>query len=134
MFTAVGLVMLAGIVVNNGIVLVDYTNLLTRRGIAINKACVQAGGSRLRPVRMTTLTTILGMVPMAFNPGENSELIQPIGLTVIGGLTSATFMTLYFIPVLYSLFNRGKRDERLRALETESQDSASITEIPGGEE
>ena len=106
MFTAVGLVMLAGIVVNNGIVLVDYTNLLRERGLTIREACIQAGGNRLRPILMTTLTTILGMVPMAFFPGEGSDLVQPIGLTVIGGLVINTLMTLYLAPVLYSIFNR----------------------------
>ncbi|HSV56324.1 MAG TPA: efflux RND transporter permease subunit [Magnetospirillaceae bacterium] len=104
-FTAIGVVMLVGIVVNNGIVLVDYTNLLVRRGSPVRKACAEAGESRLRPVLMTTLTTILGLVPLAFFPGENSGMIQPIGLTVIGGLTSSTLITLFFIPVLYSLIN-----------------------------
>ncbi|MBB6481061.1 efflux RND transporter permease subunit [Spirochaeta isovalerica] len=113
MFTAVGLVMLAGIVVNNGIVLVDYTNLLRERGLTIREACVQAGGNRLRPILMTTLTTILGMVPMAFFPGEGSELVQPIGLTVIGGLTVNTLGTLYLVPVLYSIFNRKHKNNRL---------------------
>ncbi|QQO07454.1 efflux RND transporter permease subunit [Breznakiella homolactica] len=118
-FTMVGLVMLVGIVVNNGIVLVDYTNLLVGRGVPVKQACLDAGESRLRPVLMTTLTTILGMVPMAFFPGESSMMIQPIGLTVIGGLTSSTFITLFFIPVMYSYINehRGKKrkEEKKRA-------------------
>jgi HAE1 family hydrophobic/amphiphilic exporter-1 len=109
MFTAIGAVMLAGIVVNNGIILVDYTNLLVRRGTAIHEACHLAGMSRLRPVLMTTLTTILGMIPMAFFGGENAMMIKPIGLTVVGGLTSATFITLFFIPVVYSLLNEKNR-------------------------
>lgn len=104
-FTAIGVVMLVGIVVNNGIVLVDYTNLLVRRGVPVRRACVDAGESRLRPVLMTTLTTILGLIPMAFFPGENSSMIQPIGLTVIGGLLSSTLITLFFIPVIYSYLN-----------------------------
>jgi HAE1 family hydrophobic/amphiphilic exporter-1 len=106
--TMVGLVMLAGIVVNNGIILVDYTNLLVGRGLPVKEACLAAGESRLRPVLMTTLTTILGLVPMAFFPGEAAMLTQSIGLTVIGGLTSSTVITLLFIPVLYSLFNKDK--------------------------
>jgi HAE1 family hydrophobic/amphiphilic exporter-1 len=106
-FTMVGLVMLVGIVVNNGIVLVDYTNLLVRRGTPVMKACLEAAGSRFRPVLMTTLTTILGLVPMAFFPGKSAMMIQPIGLTVIGGLTSSTLITLFFIPVMYSVINRG---------------------------
>ncbi|MFP3090024.1 efflux RND transporter permease subunit [Treponema sp. TIM-1] len=110
-FTLVGLVMLAGIVVNNGIVLVDYTNLLVGRGVPVRDACIDGGTSRLRPVLMTTLTTILGLIPMAFFPGKSAMMIQPIGLTVIGGLTSSTFITLFFIPVMYSFINehRGKR-------------------------
>jgi HAE1 family hydrophobic/amphiphilic exporter-1 len=105
-FSLVGLVMLAGMVVNNGIVLVDYTNLLVRRGMTVREACVEAGASRLRPVLMTTLTTVLGLIPMAFFPGKSATMIQPIGLTVIGGLMSSTLITLFFIPVLYSLINR----------------------------
>jgi HAE1 family hydrophobic/amphiphilic exporter-1 len=109
-FTMIGLVMLAGIVVNNGIILVDYTNLLVRRGTPIREACVAAAVARFRPVLMTTLTTILGMVPMAFFPGASSSMTQPIGLVVIGGLSSSTVITLFFIPVMYSLVNRqGKR-------------------------
>jgi HAE1 family hydrophobic/amphiphilic exporter-1 len=105
MFSLVGVVMLVGIVVNNGIILVDYTNLLVGRGRPVLQACIEAGASRLRPVLMTTLTTILGLIPMAFFPGSSATMIQPIGLTVIGGLLSSTFMTLFFIPVLYSLMN-----------------------------
>jgi HAE1 family hydrophobic/amphiphilic exporter-1 len=111
-FTMVGLVMLAGIVVNNGIVLVDYTKLLVSRGKKVRDACIEAGTSRLRPVLMTTLTTILGLIPMAFFPGESSQMIQPIGLTVIGGLSSSTFMTLFFIPVLYSFIHEPRRKRR----------------------
>jgi HAE1 family hydrophobic/amphiphilic exporter-1 len=98
-------------VVNNGIVLVDYTNLLVARGMPVREACIQGGASRLRPVLMTTLTTILGLMPMAFSGGENSQMIQPIGLTVLGGLSSSTLITLFFIPVMYSFFNekRGKK-------------------------
>ncbi|MDR0524748.1 MAG: efflux RND transporter permease subunit [Spirochaetaceae bacterium] len=105
MFSLVGIVMLVGIVVNNGIVLVDYTNLLVGRGVPVMQACVEAGTSRLRPVLMTTLTTILGLIPMAFFPSESSMMIQPIGLTVTGGLVSSTFITLFFIPALYSFVN-----------------------------
>ena len=106
MLTAVGLVMLAGIVVNNGIVLVDYTNLLRKRRMHLREACIEAGGNRLRPILMTSLTTILGMVPMAFLHGEGSDLVQPIGLTVVGGMTVSTIITLFLVPVVYSLFNR----------------------------
>ncbi|MDR0637638.1 MAG: efflux RND transporter permease subunit [Spirochaetaceae bacterium] len=105
-FTLAGVVMLVGIVVNNGIVLVDYTNLLVRRGAPVMEAALEAAVSRFRPVLMTTLTTILGLVPMAFFPGESAMMIQPIGLAVIGGLTSSTVITLFFIPVMYSLIGR----------------------------
>lgn len=106
LFTAVGFVMLVGIVVNNGIVLVDYTNLLRKRGLSLTEACVEAGGNRLRPILMTNLTTILGLVPISFLEGEGSELIQPIGLTVVGGLSASAVLTLFFVPVVYAAFNR----------------------------
>lgn len=109
-FAAVGLVMLVGIVVNNGIVLVDYTNLLRARGVPLVQACIDAGGNRLRPILMTTLTSVLGLVPVAFLSGEGSDLIQPIALTVIGGLSVSTLLTLFFVPTLYAVFNRN--DER----------------------
>jgi HAE1 family hydrophobic/amphiphilic exporter-1 len=105
MFTAIGVVMLVGIVVNNSIVLVDYTNLLVKRGMPVREACVAGGAARMRPILMTTLTTILGLAPMAFSTGENSQMIKPIGLTVLGGLSSAMLITLFFIPVIYSFFN-----------------------------
>ncbi len=105
MFTSVGVIMLSGIVVNNGIVLVDYINLLIGRGESLVDACIKGGVSRLRPILMTTLTTILGMAPMAFIPGEGSELVQPIGQAVIGGLSTSTFITLFFIPVVFIVFN-----------------------------
>ena len=104
-FTAVGLVTLAGVVVNNGIVLVDYTNLLRKRGLPIKEACVQAGGNRLRPILMTSLTTILALLPIAFRPSEGADLIQPISKTIFGGMTVSTFFTLFLIPVIYSIFN-----------------------------
>ncbi|MDR0455273.1 MAG: efflux RND transporter permease subunit, partial [Treponema sp.] len=95
----------------NGIVLVDYTNLLRKRGYSLYDACVEAAGSRLRPILMTTLTTILGLVPMAFFPGEGSELVAPIGKTVLGGLSFGTLMTLFLMPTVYALMNR-RSDER----------------------
>lgn len=103
--TAVGLIMLSGIIVNNGIVLVDYTNLLRKRGRSINEACIEAGGNRLRPILMTTLTTVLGLIPMAFFPGEAAALVNPIGKTVVGGLAFGAILTLFLVPVLYAIFN-----------------------------
>ncbi len=104
----VGMIMLVGIVVNNGIILVDYTNLLRGRGIPLKEACRRAGESRLRPVLMTTFTTILGMLPMCFASDGQSSFVQPIGIAVVGGLTSSTLVTLVFIPVLYSLVMKDK--------------------------
>ena len=115
--TAVGALVLVGIVVNNGIVLVDYTNLLRKREYSLEDACVEAARSRLRPILMTTLTTVLGLLPMAFFPGEGSEMTQPIGQTVLGGLTFSTTMTLFLMPILYYIFNhhREKRNAKRAA-------------------
>ncbi len=121
MVSMIGVVMLIGIVVNNGIILVDQTNLLVRRGMDVKQACEEAGASRFRPVQMTTLTTILGMVPMAFFGDANSSMTQPIGLCVIGGLTTSTLVTLFIIPVLYSLFNEKKNKKNEFKVDPELQ-------------
>ena len=99
-----GGIMLIGIVVKNGIVLIDYTMLCRERGMSALHSAVVAGRSRLRPVLMTTLTTILGMVPMAISHGEGSEMWRPLGISVIGGLTVSTVLTLILVPVLYCSF------------------------------
>ena len=106
MIGMLGLVLLIGIVVKNGIVLVDYINLMRERGIALNEAIALSGQSRLRPVLMTAFTTILGMIPMATSTSEGSEMWTTMGLVVIGGLTVSTFVTLIVVPVLYGVFNR----------------------------
>jgi HAE1 family hydrophobic/amphiphilic exporter-1 len=113
--TAVGLLVLLGVIVNNGIVLVDYTNLLRKRGLSLHDACVEAAGNRLRPILMTTLTTILGLVPMAFFPGEGSEMVAPIGKTVLGGLTFGTVMTLFLMPTIYAIINKHSDERMARA-------------------
>jgi HAE1 family hydrophobic/amphiphilic exporter-1 len=100
----VGMVMLIGIVVKNGIVFIDYANLNRERGMSIDKAVISAGRSRLRPILMTTATTVLGMIPMAIPRGSGAEMWQPIGITVVGGLTLSTILTLLYIPALYSIF------------------------------
>jgi HAE1 family hydrophobic/amphiphilic exporter-1 len=99
----IGLVMLVGIVVNNAIVLVDYINILRSRGLSMHDAVVNGGSNRLRPVLMTTITTLFGMFPMAFSKGEGSEMWQPIGISMIGGLSFSTLVTLLLVPVVYSL-------------------------------
>ena len=99
-----GGIMLIGIVVKNGIVLIDYITLCRERGMAVLHSVVTAGRSRLRPVLMTTLTTILGMVPMAVGQGEGAEMWRPLGVAVIGGLTVSTILTLILVPVLYCSF------------------------------
>lgn len=99
-----GAIMLIGIVVKNGIVLIDYITLCRERGRAVKNSVVTAGKSRLRPVLMTTMTTILGMVPMAIGGGQGSELWRPMGVSVIGGLTVSTILTLLLVPVLYCSF------------------------------
>ena len=106
MIGMLGLVLLIGIVVKNGIVLVDYINLMRERGIALYEAIALSGQSRLRPVLMTAFTTILGMIPMATSTSEGSEMWTTMGLVVIGGLTVSTFVTLIVVPVLYGIFNR----------------------------
>ena len=130
MFTAFGFVMLIGIAVNNGIIMVDQMNLLVSRGIPMKEACVTAATSRLRPVLMTTLTALLGMVPLAFFPSGNSMMLQPIGLCVFGGLTSSTLMTLFFIPVLYTVINeraerRAEKTKAKKALRRQSPREAN---------
>ena len=100
----IGAIMLIGIVVKNGIVLIDYISLNRERGMSIRQAVILGGKSRLRPVVMTTLTTILGMVPMAVGTGQGAEMWRPMGTAVIGGLTFSTILTLLFVPVLYCIF------------------------------
>ncbi len=117
--TAVGCLILVGIVVNNGIVLVDYIGLMQKRGLNLEEACVEAARSRLRPILMTTLTTVLALVPMGFFPGEGAEFSVPIGQTVLGGLTFSTLMTLFMMPTLYYIFNRGKEKRSIRRKQKE---------------
>jgi HAE1 family hydrophobic/amphiphilic exporter-1 len=103
MMSFVGIIMLVGIVVKNGIVLVDYINLNRGRGMGVIQAVVNGGRSRLRPVLMTTLTTILGMMPMAITNAQGSEMWKPMAITVIGGLTVSTLFTLVIVPTVYSI-------------------------------
>jgi len=114
-----GLVLLVGIVVKNGIVLVDYINLMRDRGYELHEAIALSGESRLRPVLMTALTAILGMVPMALSTAEGSEMWVPLGVVVIGGLVFATVVTLVIVPVLYAIISRhGERDKEAEIRKT----------------
>ena len=104
----IGFVMLSGVIVNNGIVLVDYMNQLRREGMSKKEAIVEAGKTRLRPVLMTALTTILAMLTMAMGLGEGSEMMQPMAIVEVGGLVYGTLLTLFVVPCLYDAFNRDK--------------------------
>jgi HAE1 family hydrophobic/amphiphilic exporter-1 len=107
-----GLVLLVGIVVKNGIVLIDFVNLLRDRGLPLNEAIAQGGRSRLRPVLMTASATFFGMVPMAFSVGDGAETWTPMGITVIGGLVFSTIVTMVIVPVMYAILSRrGERDK-----------------------
>lgn len=113
----IGAMMLIGIVVKNGIVLVDYTSLCRERGMSIKEAVVTGGRSRLRPILMTTLTTVLGMVPLAIDKGEGAEMWNSMGMVVAWGLSVSTLVTLILIPILYSIFAElgDKRKQRKKA-------------------
>lgn len=110
--SGIGAVMLIGIVVKNAIVLVDFINLMRERGYNMIEAIAISGRSRLRPVIMTTATTILGMLPLALSKGSGSELWSPMGIAVIGGLIFSTLVTLIFVPVVYTVFVRDRKTRR----------------------
>jgi len=101
----IGCIMLGGIVVNNAILLVDQAGQLGRSGMGVRDALVEAGRRRLRPILMTTLTTILGLIPLALGIGEGAEAQAPLARTVVGGLVGSTLITLVLIPAVYSLFH-----------------------------
>lgn len=134
LYSAVGVIALIGIVVNNGIVLVDYINQLVDQKIRVFDACLMAAKSRLRPILMSTLTTVFGMVPMAFFPGEGAEMMQPVCVTIVGGMMSGAFMTLFISPVMYTVFNkrREKRFDDPNALinQLASYDSGEYKNMP----
>lgn len=113
---ALGAIMLVGIVTKNGIVLIDFINLMRERGIRLYDAVAQACRSRLRPVLMTSLTTILGMVPMALSVGEGSETWRPMGVAVIGGMVFSTIITLVIVPVVYAAMDKSGSRNKKKAL------------------
>ena len=104
----IGGMLLAGIVVNNAIILIDYTNQLRQTGMSKLDALMRAGQVRLRPILMTTATTVMGLLPMAIELGAGSELRRPMALTVIGGLITSTALTLLVIPAVYNIMDRGR--------------------------
>ncbi|MBP3743323.1 MAG: efflux RND transporter permease subunit [Treponema sp.] len=104
-----GILMLVGIIVNNGIVLVDYANQLRKKGMELEEACIESARSRLRPILMSTLTTIISLIPMAFWPSKGAEMIQPVNITVLGGLGFGTIMTLFIMPAIYYIFNANEK-------------------------
>lgn len=112
----IGILVLIGIVVNNGIVLVDYINQQKSKGMASYDAIIISVKNRVRPILMTALTTILGLLPLALGLGEGTEMNQPMGIAVIGGLISSTFLTLYIVPVIYSLFDKETRKRRTKKI------------------
>ena len=122
----IGAIMLVGIVTKNGIVMVDYMNLLVERGMPVGDAVIAGGKSRLRPVLMTSLTTILGMVPMAMGIGEGSELWQPMGISVVGGLLMSTLLTLFIVPALYAMLEGRKERKAARKARLLAEQEAFI--------
>ena len=122
----IGAIMLVGIVTKNGIVMVDYMNLLVERGTTISDAVIMGGKSRLRPVLMTSLTTILGMLPMAMGIGEGSETWQPMGIAVVGGLLMSTLITLFIVPSLYAMLEGSKERRARRKAAREKEEEAFI--------
>ena len=132
-----GAIMLIGMVVKNGIVLIDYTMLLRERGLGVVQACVAAAKSRMRPVLMTTLTTILGMVPLATSQGVGAEMWRPLGVAVIGGLTVSTIMTLVYVPAMYGIFagvgikNRRRKIKKQRELQAYWNENKDKEQLKG---
>ena len=122
----IGAIMLVGIVTKNGIVMVDYMNLLVERGSSISDAVIMGGKSRLRPVLMTSLTTVLGMLPMALGLGEGSEIWQPMGIAVVGGLLMSTIITLFIVPSLYAMLEGSLERRAQRKAEKDRHDEAFI--------
>ena len=132
MTSMMGFIMLAGMVVNNGIVLIDYTNQLMDRGMRCYDALTTAGPRRLRPILMTTLTTILGMLPLVFSQQEGSEMMRTMAISVIFGLTLSSLVTLVFIPVLYAWMN-SRKERRLekKAAKRAAKEAKNTESIQG---
>ena len=117
----IGFVMLSGIIVNNGIVFIDYTNQLTASGMEQKEALVEAGRTRLRPIIMTALTTILGLSTMALGFGSGADMVQPMAIVTIGGLIYGTVLTLFVVPCIYSLFHNREKARLREGIEEEQE-------------
>ena len=115
MIALIGFVMLSGIIVNNGIVLVDYTNQLRDSGMELREALITAGRTRLRPVLMTALTTILALCTMVFSHDMGSEMARPMAVVTIGGLVYGTLLTLVVVPCIYEVFGKGRKNKTKKA-------------------
>jgi multidrug efflux pump subunit AcrB len=124
-----GIIMMVGIVVSNGVLLVDFANVLRERGKPLLEATIEAGKTRLRPILMTTIATIVGLIPMALGIGEGSETNLPLARAVIGGLTVSTFFTLFLVPALYTFFERFAR----HTPDEDSPPSPHGVPVPGGQ-
>jgi HAE1 family hydrophobic/amphiphilic exporter-1 len=124
----IGVIMLSGIVVNNAIILVDHANLLRRRhGMEIFPALIETGRRRLRPIMMTTLTTILGLIPLALGLGEGAESQVSLGRAVIGGLSTSTFITLFVVPCIYYLLFRSAELKKKGVVAKKFESKESLT-------
>ena len=118
----IGFVMLSGIIVNNGIVLVDYINQMRKEGMEKHAAIAKAGRDRLRPIIMTALTTVLGLVTMAMGLGMGGDMVQPMAIVTIGGLLYGTVLTLFVVPCIYDLLNRKKYRKDEESLSDEPEE------------
>ena len=118
----VGFIMLTGIIVNNGIVLVDYVNQLRMEGMERRQAIIEAGTTRMRPILMTSVTTVLGLIDMATNDAAGTAMMQPVAVVCIGGLIYATLMTLFVVPCIYDLLNK-------KELRTVNEEDLKILDI-----
>ena len=122
-----GFIMLSGLIVNNGIVLVDYINQLRRSGVEKRQAIEEAGVTRLRPILMTALTTVLGLIPMVAGSSMGTDMTRPMAIVTIGGLVYGTLLTLFVVPCIYDLLNR-KKDMREKIVDEESMIEEAMDE------
>lgn len=127
----IGMVVLVGIVVNNGIVFVDYANQQREKGMSVNEALLLTGRNRIRPILMTALTTIIALMMMVFDTSSGGEMLRPLAITTVGGLTYATVLTLFLVPAMYGIFNK---DKKKKADTDENAEAAKETEETGAEE